>query len=207
MRTLTARIPEMHSPINRSAASVIRSGVHYEEKFEPKGEVVSDLPLPTRPYPSTCNPADNLAGMKIGRFTVIGLATTTASWVVRCACGRYCYRKAKVLKTIELQGHQTVMCERCAIIEKSKGKEKYDPHKQALHSAAFPMYQALREILRIGLNSNTRNTALAALALVENSDSARKAWLEDIAEKQKHEAIGLPVTKEIQCDGKIETER
>jgi hypothetical protein len=187
--SLTAKLPRMHSPVNRLTASVIRSGIHYEETFTPKSEVVSLEPLPTRPYPRNSNPSDNLTGLKVGRFTVIGMSATSSSWVVKCACGRYVYRKAKVLKAVTgLEGHLQVMCSRCGEIEKAKTAGKPDDHKKALHSASFPMYQAIQEILRCGLTVETRRMARVAISFAQSEDGAREQWLRLIAAKQIKEA-------------------
>jgi len=169
--SLTAKVRRTHSPINRLAASVIGPGIRYEETFVPKNEIVSMEPLPIRPYPQFSNPDDNIAGRKFGRFTAIGLSTTTNSWVVKCACGRYCYRKAKVLKKTELEGKMTVMCPHCANVDSRKNGEgkRRDLVVSRLHAAALPMYRALERILQIGVTTSTRRQALDALAVANGS--------------------------------------
>ncbi len=163
--SLTAKIPRMHSPVNRLAARVIQSGIQYEETFVAKSEIVSEVPLPTRAYPSCERPEDNLTGQKFGRFTVIGRAATSASWVVRCACGRYCYRKAKVLKTVELQAASQVMCPRCSNVAGGSRANRPDAISKNLRGAALPMYAALKDILANGLTTHTRANARYAMGI------------------------------------------
>lgn len=105
------------APINRVAKKVTQRGTHWEPKIPPT-EVFSVLPLPTRRV--TGNGID-LTGMSFGRLTVVGLAALAskgpARWVVRCACGSYSHRKAKVLQSPE--AHRTAkMCKRCDLVEK-----------------------------------------------------------------------------------------
>jgi hypothetical protein len=170
--SLTAKIPRMHSPVNRLVASVIGPGIRYEETFLVKSEIVSELPLPIRPYPIHSRTEDNLTGKTFGRFTVIGLSSTSPNWVVRCTCGRYCYRKSKVLKKIELDGESSVMCARCVNVEKKrKGFIGRDSYTKSLHAAALPMFQALKAILNDGLNAATRQRARDAMNIVGTKDS------------------------------------
>lgn len=154
--TLTAKVRRMHSPVNRLAASVIGPGIRYEEDIVVLNELVSEVPLPTRPYPPVALAKDNIAGMKAGRFTVIGLAAdVNSSWVVKCSCGRYCYRKARTLKKPRAHGEHDLMCGRCVQVEHRKTGKRPDDAKSALHGAALPMYRALEEILRLGLTLAT----------------------------------------------------
>ena len=191
--TLTAKIPRMHSPVNRLAASVIRPGIRYEETFTSKSEVLSDAPLPTRAYPQSAKQEDNLTGQKFGRFTVIGMAASSPIWVVRCACGRFCYRKAKALKTPELQGRCSVMCPRCVLVEKKKsGEVASDSHKKNLHAASFPLYLALQEILRIGLNKTTREMARDAMGLAEGRSEEGKDYLAEVIRRKEERMTSEP---------------
>lgn len=164
--SLTAKVSRTPIPVNRLAASVLRPGFHYEEKWESRSDdVVSEAPLPTREYPRTSKPEDNLAGAKVGRFTVIGLAQDCPSWVVRCACGRYSYRKAKTLKRSVPFGAVDLMCRRCS--DKAEGKKPENTAKKNLHAAALPMYIVIREILENGLTLKLRNKAIDALNIAE----------------------------------------
>ena len=83
-------------PADRTAAQVTGKGFEYE----PDVKVLTadqDMPIPTKPLPRTLN--QDLTGMRIGRFTVIGLARDIkARWVVRCDCGIYSLRLAKSIK-------------------------------------------------------------------------------------------------------------
>lgn len=165
--SLTAKIPRMHSPVNRLAALVTRPGIRYEETFVSKSEIVSEAPLQTRPYPVNSRPEDDLTGRKCGRFTVVGLGVSSAHWVVRCACGRYCYRKAKVLKQQEFESECAAMCPRCAAVERAKKSglrlQGRDWTKANLHAAALPMYEVLVRILSGGLTDANRRAAIDAV--------------------------------------------
>jgi hypothetical protein len=144
--------------------------------------MVSETPFPMRSYPNTSKPEDNLTGLKIGRFTVVGLSSNSPSWVVRCACGRYCYRRAKALKVKELEAAISVMCPRCA--HDVERKPTIDIHKENLHNASFPLYCALREIMKNGLNQGTRERAREAMDLAEGNSETGKTWLDEIRKKK-----------------------
>ncbi len=105
-------------PINSTAARVTGRGVHWapDVHFSP-GEVHSDTPLPTRPWPASSLGQDNLTGRIVGRLTVVGLAAEhgdTANgtrWVVRCACGAYEHRRTKYIRNCGAP--QEAMCKIC----------------------------------------------------------------------------------------------
>lgn len=168
--SLTAKVMRTPVPVNRAAASIIRPGIRYEENFISLGEILSEAPLPTIPYPRSARPEDDISGLKFGRFTVIGMAdlpsrSSKASWVVRCACGRFCYRKKASL--MGCAGSTAAMCRRCDHVESKKRGERSDPAEKQLRRAAPQMYRALHEILRVGLTTTTRNLAIDALNLAE----------------------------------------
>lgn len=62
-------------------------------------DVHSDCPPPMRAVPPN-SPA--LVGMKVGKLTIVGLHAKSGlnggRWVVRCVCGQYETRRAKVLR-------------------------------------------------------------------------------------------------------------
>ena len=106
-------------PVNRQAAMVTGRGVHWEPakiKISP-GQVRSDAPLPTRPWPKRALGQDNLTGRIVGRFTVVGLAADKvggvggACWVVRCTCGAYEHRRTKALRSPKNPAR--MMCTHC----------------------------------------------------------------------------------------------
>lgn len=98
---------------------VTARGVHWEPaalKLSP-GQVISDVPLPTRPWPATARGQDNLTGRIIGRLTVVGLSADSAKseggarWVVRCACGNYEHKRTRALRNPVFPSR--MMCRRC----------------------------------------------------------------------------------------------
>lgn len=94
------------APINRTAAQVTQKGTHWAPKLTP-GEILSDVPLPTKPVLPSCL---DLTGQKFGRLTVLGQADKKSAWVVKCICGTYSHRKAKVLRG---RDEGAKMCARC----------------------------------------------------------------------------------------------
>lgn len=163
--SLTAKVMRAPVPVNRLAATVIGPGTKYLER-EFRCELLSDVPLPTRPYPQNSRPQDDLTGQVFGRLTAIGMSEKSASWVVRCTCGRYCIRKSKTLRAGMDRGGG--MCSRCDFEEgRRAGIKGHNPvTRDGLHSAALPMYEALREIITEGLNPATRAMAEFAIAFV-----------------------------------------
>jgi hypothetical protein len=105
-------------PVNKTAAQVTGRGVHWEpeKNLLSPGQVRSETPLPTRPWPQTSLGQDNLTGRIVGRFTVIGLSAekrrshSGSRWVVRCSCGAYEHRTTKGIRRSDLAG---MMCVRC----------------------------------------------------------------------------------------------
>lgn len=106
-------------PVNRTAAQVMRPGVHYspnpamEDWFEDQPEVV---PITTylRSEPSFVD----LTGHTIGLLRVIGWAGRNASgkkslWVCRCKCGRFALRQSKVIKANKSSPHFPQACAVC----------------------------------------------------------------------------------------------
>lgn len=105
-------------PVNITAMRVMFKGVDYNwDKELPKGYVNSEIALPLRNIPTATKGSfiENLAGIKFGRFEVIGLYAEYRRqlngsrgkgrtginmarinlWVVRCKCGKYEVRRRK----------------------------------------------------------------------------------------------------------------
>lgn len=168
--SLTAKVRRTPIPVNKLAQMVTSRGLHYQEP-DFKSCVISDSLLPTRPYPKHSDPKDDFTGLIFGRFTVIGMKPDGPSWVVRCTCGRYTYRKSRVIRSV-LRGeveNPSLMCTRCDRLEKVKaGCADTGMDRQSLHHAALPMYLAIRDILSSGLTDATRKNAAEAIALAEH---------------------------------------
>lgn len=102
---------DIHSrvPVNKTAALVVSKGFEYQpEKIICRRD--QDCPIPTRDISKNIN-IENLAGLKFGRFTVIGLARDVPKrWVVRCSCGTYSIRTAKAIKS---EGNYGDRCDKC----------------------------------------------------------------------------------------------
>lgn len=112
-------------PQDRTAASVMRPGYHYEPigradtgELTWFAECPEILPLPA--FQKGCDPILNLAGRTMGYLTVIGYGGNGgkgstgkgARWVCRCLCGRYCYCRSQGLR--RRKPHQPqLMCDVC----------------------------------------------------------------------------------------------
>ena len=116
------------TPLNTDAAKARDGGgVHWEpETKQSPGKVRSHAPPPMRPLPKvpTC---PNLVGLKVGKLTVIGMAAKRtsdgAAWVVRCVCGYYETRKARVLRRPDYAAD--AMCDECRyLVELKAGRAK-----------------------------------------------------------------------------------
>lgn len=86
-------------PVDRTAARVMRPGIHWEPKLNPGCiEHWKDRP-PTLPAPRP-----DLTGTTFGRFTIVGYLgrkgnkTNKARWLARCACGAYEARRARTIR-------------------------------------------------------------------------------------------------------------
>lgn len=119
-------------PADAAAARVTSPG-RSEREVGPKPQkqvVESDFFLPFAPL---THRERRIAGVPrcVGRLTVMGLAPSTpkrngARYVVRCGCGRWEHRKAKVLKAPET-GELNRMCRRCAYTEHLRWKSNHSP--------------------------------------------------------------------------------
>lgn len=108
-------------PVNSTAGRVTSRGTHWTPRkaILSPGEIWSDVPLPIAPMAANFPPENNLTGMKVNRLTVIGYGGRKSSggskWVVRCACGMFCYRSAKFLKSDGAKSRG--MCPQCDYLE------------------------------------------------------------------------------------------
>lgn len=112
-------------PFDKTAGQVAARGESFE--YTPPETVVhSETPIETRQatHREKLDPLFvDLTGVKGGRLTVIGIAATSPvdkrRWVVRCKCGDYEVRRAKIIKqwlTEEFNGH--AMCHECGYTQK-----------------------------------------------------------------------------------------
>lgn len=176
--SLTAKVRRMSYPVDRTAASVIGGGVHYEEeRLDFKAEIVSDEPFAMRPYPWNAPAEFDLTGKIIGRFQVLGLSTSRGgSWVVRCSCGSFCRRSRKSLLAEDAVTLGQKMCPRCmAKIAKNRKRSSLGEIKNGLKAASLPMYGALLAILKEGLTQENREKAEKAIAIALGADRRNDA--------------------------------
>jgi len=79
-------------PVNATAARVVSSGTHFNSRKIIQ-EFESTSPHPIKPLPFN---AEDLTGIRFGRFTVLGMSRELKKrWVVRCDCGMYSIRRRK----------------------------------------------------------------------------------------------------------------
>lgn len=117
--------------VDKTSARVTARGVHWEpdERRAKNFALLSETPLPTRPYPRVGAENSLPLGFKVGRLVVIGLAPKRAApgarYVVRCSCGTYTHRSARYLKgpVAPLRA----MCDRCDYIEYLRGTQIHTP--------------------------------------------------------------------------------
>jgi hypothetical protein len=112
-------------PVNRQAAVVIGKGVHWEpaKTLIQPWDAWQETPLPI--FPLTSSGAVNLAGLRVGRLTVLGFGGSGGKgishrgrWVVRCTCGMYGHHKAKFLRSENAK--ISAMCPKCHYLVKLK---------------------------------------------------------------------------------------
>ena len=103
-------------PVDRVAARVIQSGVHYAPKIHPSQGEIWDSPPATMAVPEHLQ---RWLGTKHGRIVVVGLMGRNAAgwkWLVRCDCGLYTARKHKKIN----KHHSDMGCPNCYIIAQKK---------------------------------------------------------------------------------------
>ena len=120
MKDIHARIP-----IDRISARAISAGVAYKPQKTIRN-LDTDLPIKTREPTQTerrSNGFVDLSGQRVGRFTVIGMASQiNAMWVVRCDCGRYATRTSKAIKN---PNNSSDCCEHCRHLFFLKRDERF----------------------------------------------------------------------------------
>lgn len=112
-------------PFDKTASQVSARGESFEYTL-PETVLHSETPIETRQatHREKYDPLFvDLTGVKGGRLTVIGIAASSMpdkrQWVVRCQCGDYEVRRAKIIKgwlTDDFNGH--AMCHECGYTQK-----------------------------------------------------------------------------------------
>lgn len=96
------------------------SGSQFKTPFQRPPRVMEALP--TRETERSLLASENLTGQRFGRFTVVGLyddpnrgasSSKPARWVVRCDCGAFEARRAKVLRASTDEA--PIKCEHCSL--------------------------------------------------------------------------------------------
>ena len=106
--------------IDKTAAMVVGQGIRYNP-LKNTNHKESKIQPPIR---NGKNGWFDLTGIKSGKLTIIGLSidpsrSCGATWVARCSCGTYCYRKAKSINNI----HNYDECSECYELSRMKAKE------------------------------------------------------------------------------------
>lgn len=105
-------------PQGRTAGVVTARGTHYEPDLSGNGRRLCENQPPVRSLSTLGVPeralVADLPGRRFGRLVVIGLSSEPRSfggarWVVRCTCGRFEFRRAKVIRTAD----PTDCCKEC----------------------------------------------------------------------------------------------
>jgi hypothetical protein len=115
-------------PVNKQTAIVVSPAKKEGFIFDRNAKASSMVPLPTRPFPGTVE--NDLTGRTVGRLTVIGYYVVRGSgtgakgrWVVRCSCGRYEVRSARVIKSPHDEDMSRGYCYECdRTVQTRKGK-------------------------------------------------------------------------------------
>ncbi len=135
------------APMDKQAAIVRDSkGEHFTPQLGRLAEtkVRTIAPPPIRPNPKN---AEDLTGARIGRLTVIGRSASGPAWVVRCSCGWYEHRKARVLKSSDPDHVTNHMCDECRYVEEIKtGKPPPPKERMAIAEARRALKAAKRSL-------------------------------------------------------------
>jgi hypothetical protein len=107
-------------PVNKTAARVVSSGVHYDS---PKKIVQRhwSTPPPTIAITNKGGDFKDLTGVRFGRFTVVGLYQE-GLWLVRCACGDFETRRSKAVNN---PNNKQDRCENCRQTVHLRRKAEY----------------------------------------------------------------------------------
>ncbi|MGR9274699.1 hypothetical protein ACU8KI_08815 [Rhizobium leguminosarum] len=132
-------------PSDKVAGRVAGRGAHFEWS-PPETSIHSRDPIPYRQptEAETILPSFvDLAGLKSGRLTVMGIAVESISpgqrWVVRCVCGSYEVRRARYLKACaagQKTGDNEAMCLACAYTRRLQNG-RFNPKKAAAAAEAI----------------------------------------------------------------------
>jgi hypothetical protein len=108
------------TPVDRTAANVVKNGEHWEAKNK------LNAPLWTSPPPMkpVLRGNEDLSGHKFGRFRVLGVYAESERlyWVVRCTCGNFELRRPKAIKN---KKNSLDRCARCRHLLFLKREEHY----------------------------------------------------------------------------------
>jgi hypothetical protein len=110
------------TPADITAALVVSKGERYRN--EPRVmNVCTEAPPKIKPLPHN---APNLAGLRFGRFRVIGMqAGENGRWVVRCDCGNYEIRRTKAILNAANFGDRCTYCRNKAFERKEYERTTY----------------------------------------------------------------------------------
>lgn len=132
-------------PYDKTASMVAGKGEHFEWEPENGGKTHSRDPIATRAPEAKerFQPGFvDLKGVKIGRFTVMGIAAELKTcngqnWVLRCVCGSYETRKAKYIKScVAGNRERDPMCDWCRKTNRLR-MGIHDPKKAAAAAQAI----------------------------------------------------------------------
>ena len=108
-------------PVDRLAGMVTGKGVHWEPSNR-MHNLHSDIPLKYRPIQLGTG-AKDLAGLKFGRFEVLGVYVEKTKgkivWVVRCSCGAYEVRASKAIKNPKNDTDRCFVCRKLEYVQGS----------------------------------------------------------------------------------------
>lgn len=108
-------------PVNATAARVVSKGTRWQ--VGPFRQFHSEFCPPLRKeLPHNCF---QLAGLRVGRFIVVGYAAETNRWIVRCTCGAFEHRKTKALQN---PANQNDRCQACRRIDQAKRSHQFHTH-------------------------------------------------------------------------------
>lgn len=130
-------------PFDKTASMVTGRGESFEYS-PPKDVVHSETPIATRratPREKLDPEYVDLTGIRAGRLIVMGIDASSPQekrrWVVRCQCGDYEIRRAKVIKRwLEGENVSSAMCHECGYTQKLLRGE-YNPKKAAAAAEAI----------------------------------------------------------------------
>ena len=120
-RPKKARKVPMYQAVNRDTAIAMSGGTSYEYKHRKPSAFFSPLCPPLR---EPLRNSLDLTGVKVGRFTVIGLSMLLGRWVVRCQCGNYEHRRSKAITNPKAPGDRCSECWNLAYLKRREYLER-----------------------------------------------------------------------------------